>query len=79
MPLIYVIKRSFLTWNPFNNHIIKTQASNISKILIESIVADLQKENLIINKKTAPGFDSFFQKNAPAREQTISNVILDKS
>ena len=33
------------------NHIIKTQASNADKLLIESVVTDLMKDNLIINKK----------------------------
>ena len=47
------------------NHIIKTQASNTDKFLIESVVTNLMKDNLIINKKTTSGFDSFFRNNAP--------------
>ena len=33
------------------NHIIKTQASNADRVLIESVVTNLMKEKLIINKK----------------------------
>ena len=33
------------------NHIIKTQASNADKLLIERVVTNLMKDNLIINKK----------------------------
>ena len=47
------------------NHIIKTQASNADRFLIESVVTNLMRENLIINKKTASSFDSFFRSNAP--------------
>ena len=42
------------------NHIIKTQVSNVDRVLIESVVRNLMNENLIINKKTPSGFDSFF-------------------
>ena len=47
--------------------------------MIESIVTNLMKENLIINKKAASGFDSFFQNNAPLNEETKPNVIMDKN
>ena len=33
------------------NHIIKTQASNADRVLIESVVTNFMKENLINNKK----------------------------
>ena len=32
------------------DHIIKTQASNVDRVLIESVVTNLTKENLIIKK-----------------------------
>ena len=61
------------------DHIIKTQASNADRVLIESVVTNLMKENLIINKKTPSGFDSFFRKNAPLNEETMSSVTVDKN
>ena len=36
-------------------------------------------ENLIFNKKTASGFDSFFRKNAFLLEETTPNIIVDRS
>ena len=59
------------------NHIIKTQASNVDKSLIESVVTNPMKDNLIVNKKTASGFDSFFRNDAPLNEDTMPNVIID--
>ena len=47
--------------------------------MIESVVTNLTKENLIINKKTPSGFDSFFRNNAPLNEETMSSAIKDKS
>ena len=61
------------------DHIIKTQASNADRVLIETAVKNLKKENVIINKKTPSGFDSFFRNNAPLNEETMSSVIVDKS
>ena len=42
------------------DHIIKTQVSNADRSLIEMVFTNLMKENLITNKKTPSGFDSFF-------------------
>ena len=61
------------------NHIIKTQASNANRVFIESVVTNLMKENLIINKKATCDFDSFFRNIAPHNEETIPNVTVDKS
>ena len=60
------------------NHIIKTQASNADRVLIESAVTNLMRENLIINQKSVSGFNPF-QSNAPLNEETMPNVIMDKS
>ena len=49
------------------NHIIKTQVSKADRVLIENVVTNLVKENLIFNKKT------------PLNEETMPNVIVDKS
>ena len=61
------------------NHIIKTQVSNADRVSIDSVVTNLMKENLIINKKNASGFVSFFRNNAPLNEETMPKVIVDKS
>ena len=61
------------------DHSIKTKASNADRVLIESVVTNLVKENLIINKKTPFGFDSFFRNNAPVNEETMSSAIVVKS
>ena len=47
--------------------------------MIESVVTNLMKENLIINKKTTSGFDPFFRNNALLNEESMPNVIVDKS
>ena len=38
------------------NHMIKTQASNAERVLIESVVTKVMQENLVINKKTCIQF-----------------------
>ena len=37
----------------------KTQASNVDKVLIESIIAKLTLDSKIVNKKTLQRLDSF--------------------
>ena len=44
-------KTKHLDVHSIYNHIIKTQASNTDRVLIESIVTNLMKENLIFDKK----------------------------
>ena len=39
-------------------HIMKSEASNADKNLIETIIAELTKQNVIINKKTCHGLNS---------------------
>ena len=78
--IFYLIKRSAKTWTLLDvyNHIIKTQASNADRVLIESAVTNLMRENLIINQKSVSGFNPF-RSNAPLNEETMPNVIMDKS
>ena len=61
------------------NPIIKTQASNVNVILIESVATNLMKGNLIFNKKIVSGFKSTFRKNPLLRKETMPNAIADKS
>ena len=42
------------------DYIIKTEASNVDKLLIISITNELVNQNLIENKKTRQGLDSLY-------------------
>ena len=42
------------------DYIMKTQASNADKVLIESVIAKLTLEDKIVNKKTPQSLDSFY-------------------
>ena len=67
-------------------HIIKSEASNADKNLIETIIAELTKQNVIINKKTCHGLDSFYKsstanqsidfKPSPSKSNKIPNDKL---
>ena len=41
-------------------HIMKSEASNADKNLIETIIVELTKQNVIITKKTCHGLGSFY-------------------
>ena len=55
-------------------HIMKSEASNAGKNLIETIIAELTKQNVIINKKTCHGLDSFY-KSSTANQSIDFTVI----
>ena len=55
-------------------HIMKSEASNADKNLIESIIAELTKQNIIVNKKTCHGLDSFY-KSSTAKQSIDFTVI----
>ena len=42
-----------------HDYIMKTEASNAGKTLTENLVKELIKHNILINKKTTQGLDSF--------------------
>ena len=42
-------------------HIMKSEVTNADKNLIETIIAELTKQNVIIDKKTCHGLDSFYK------------------
>ena len=49
----------------------KTEASNADKTLKENLVKELIKQNILINKKTIQGLDSFkILKNVDQTSQT---------
>ena len=50
-------------------HIMKSEASNAGKNLIEMIIAELTKENVIVDKKTFHGLN-FFYKSSTAKQST---------
>ena len=52
----------------------KSEASNADKNLIKTIIAQLTKQNVIINKKTFHGLDSFY-KSSTAKQSIDFTVI----
>ena len=55
----------------------KTEASNADKTLIENLVKELIKQNILINMKTTEGLDSFkILKNVNQTSQTSSDQTL---
>ena len=56
------------------DYIMKTQASNAEKALIDSVIIKLTLEGKIINKKTPQGLDSFYNST-----QEIGNIQYDHS
>ena len=55
----------------------KTEASNADKTLKENLVKELIKQNILINKKTIQGLDSFkILKNVDQTSQTWSDQTL---
>ena len=55
-------------------HIMKSEASNSDKNLIEAILAELTKQDVIINKKTCHCLDSFY-KSSTAKQSIDFTVI----
>ena len=54
-----------------HDYIMKTEASNADKTLKENLVKELIKQNILINKKTIQGLDSFkILKNVDQTSQT---------
>ena len=66
----------------------KSEASNADKNLIETIIAELTKQNVIINKKTCHGLDSFYKSSTTKKSidfavikpspSKSSNILNDK-
>ena len=80
-------------WRPdidaIYEHIMKSEASNADKNLTETIIAELTKQIVIINKKTCDGLASFYKsstakqsigftviKPSPSKSNDISNYKL---
>ena len=58
-------------------HIMKSQVSNADKNLIETIIAELTKQNKVINKKTCHGLDSFYKSSTA--KQSINFTVMKPS
>ena len=55
----------------------KTEALNAGKTVLENLVKDLIKQNILINKKTTQDLDSFkILRNVDQTSQTTSNQTL---
>ena len=60
-----------------HDHIMKTEASNADKTLIENVVKELIKQNILINKKTTQGLDSSkILRNVDQTSQTSTDQTL---
>ena len=52
----------------------KSEASNADKNLIETVIAELTKQNVIANKKTCQGLESFC-KSSTIKQSTDLTII----
>ena len=60
-----------------HDYITRTEASNAYKTLIENVVRELIRQNILINKKTTQGLDSFkISKNVNQISQTSSDQTI---
>ena len=60
-----------------HDYITRTEASNADKTLIENVVRELIRQNILINKRTTQGLDSFkISKNANQISQTSSDQTI---
>ena len=70
-------KKKRLDIDTIHDYIMKTEASNADKTLIEILFKNLIKQNILINKKTTQGLHSFeILKNVDQTSQTSSDQIL---
>ena len=63
--------------NASYEHIMKSEASIADKNLIETIIAELTKQNVIINKKRCHGLDSFYKSSTA--NQSIDFTVFKPS
>ena len=60
-----------------HDYITRTEASNADKTLIENVVIELIRQNILVNKKTTQGLDSFkISKNVNQIPQTSSDQTI---
>ena len=67
-------KKKRLDTSSIYDYIMKTQALNADKALIDSAIVKLTLEGTIINKKTPQGLDSFYNST-----KEIDNIQYDQS
>ena len=56
-------------------HVSKNVATNVDRDFIETIVVDLVNKNIIFNKPTAQGLDSYFIVNAKENSEVTNSTI----
>ena len=60
-----------------HDYVMRTEASNANKALIENVVKELIKQNILINKKATQGLDSFkILKNFDQTSQKLPDQTL---
>ena len=81
-------KKRHLAIDATYEHIMKPDSLNADKNLIETIIVELTKQNVIVNKKPCHGLDSFYKsstaqlidltiiKPSPSKSNNISNDRL---
>ena len=59
----------------------KSEASNADKNVIETFIAELRKQKVIINKRTCHGLVSFYNSSKAKQSETspLSNLLLLKA
>ena len=63
--------------NAITNHMLKAEASNLDQVFIEMMISELTNQNLIENKRTQQGFDSFQRtlSISPDQEQNLRSPV----
>ena len=70
-------KKKHADIDTIHDYITRTEASNADKTLTENVVKQLVRQNILINKKTTQGLDSFkISKNVNQISQTSSGQTI---
>ena len=66
--------------NAITDHILKTEASNSEQVFIEMMISELTNRNLIENRRTQQGLDSFrrSQSISPEQEEVLRIPVHEK-
>ena len=66
--------------NAITDHILKTEASNLDQVFIEMMISELTNRNLIENRRTQQGLDSFRRtlSISPEQEEVLRSPVHEK-
>ena len=66
--------------NAITEHILKTEASNLDQDFIDTMISELTNENLIENRRTPQGLDSFRRvlSISPEQEEIHSGLVYGR-